>query len=92
MDFNEAAGKLKDLERENGELKTMLADALLKNGVLTTCLYSLRLWDRRAVEVLVWTSRINEDGRMISWSLRFGMETALPDDSTGRDPVVARRQ
>ena len=33
MDLNEAR-KLKELERENGELKKMLAEALLKNRVL----------------------------------------------------------
>ena len=33
MDINEAK-RLKDLERENGELKNMLADSLLKNRVL----------------------------------------------------------
>ena len=33
MDINEAK-RLKDLERENGELKKMLADSLLKNRVL----------------------------------------------------------
>ena len=33
MDLNEAH-KLKELERENGELKKMLAEALLKNRVL----------------------------------------------------------
>jgi putative transposase len=33
MDINEAR-RLKDLERENGELKKMLAEALLKNRVL----------------------------------------------------------
>ena len=33
MDLNEAK-RLKELERENGELKKMLAEALLKNRVL----------------------------------------------------------
>jgi len=33
MDINEAK-RLKELERENGELKKMLADSLLKNRVL----------------------------------------------------------
>ena len=33
MDVNEAK-RLKELERENGELKKMLAEALLKNRVL----------------------------------------------------------
>ncbi len=33
MDLNEAR-KLEELERENGELKKMLAEALLKNRVL----------------------------------------------------------
>ena len=33
MDINEAK-RLKDLEREHGELKKMLADSLLKNRVL----------------------------------------------------------
>jgi putative transposase len=33
MEVNEAR-RLKDLERENGELKKMLAEALLKNRVL----------------------------------------------------------
>ena len=33
MEINEAR-RLKDLERENGELKKMLAEALLKNRVL----------------------------------------------------------
>jgi putative transposase len=33
MDINEAR-RLKELERENGELKKMLAEALLKNRVL----------------------------------------------------------
>lgn len=33
MDFDEAR-KLKELERENGELKKMLAEALLKSRVL----------------------------------------------------------
>ena len=35
MDLNEAR-KLKDLERENGELKKVLAESLLKNRVLET--------------------------------------------------------